>query len=361
MQSQESSSNIDDLENSEKFLIEAGAQMDLARTRIVLGEAYWKIGDTKRAHLCLGKAWKFFSRIGKNLFPRHLLTMIPNEQRIEFVIEEIVDINEALGVINDRSLFLEKVVNVAIDFSMASAGAFFSITHRNKPIITISRNLDPVSDTDCEFGLINQVVNQVAVDGVEVIVPGDEQNNSNLEAYLSNSTTTSLICLPVKLNDQTFGYLYLSNHVNGGSFSHSVLPYMRLISSQIALGLSKIDDYDTIKDLKNNFEQEAMFYKKEMGVAGPIETIIGKSKMIQRVIGQIQKVANTDSAVLILGETGVGKELVAKAIHNLSRRKDGPFIPVNIVALPADLVASELFGHEKGAFTGATTQTKGRV
>ena len=81
---------------------------------------------------------------------------------------------------------------------------------------------------------------------------------------------------------------------------------------------------------------------------------------MRAVIDQIEQVAPTDSSVLILGETGVGKELVAKAIHSLSDRRDGPFIPVNLAALPQELIASELFGHEKGSFTGANETSKGR-
>jgi formate hydrogenlyase transcriptional activator len=88
--------------------------------------------------------------------------------------------------------------------------------------------------------------------------------------------------------------------------------------------------------------------------------IIGKSQGMKAVIDQIHQVAPTDSSVLILGETGVGKELVAKAIHNLSGRTGGPFIPVNLAALPHELIASELFGHEKGAFTGANDSQRGR-
>jgi transcriptional regulator with GAF, ATPase, and Fis domain len=88
--------------------------------------------------------------------------------------------------------------------------------------------------------------------------------------------------------------------------------------------------------------------------------IVGRSGAIQKVKDQIRQVAETDSSVLLLGETGVGKELVARAIHRLSGRADGPFIPVSIAALPQELAASELFGHEKGAFTGAHIQNKGR-
>ena len=135
---------------------------------------------------------------------------------------------------------------------------------------------------------------------------------------------------------------------------------MRLLCSQIAVGLSNIKIYDEMKELKDRFEEEAIFYKREMGIVAPTEMIIGKSEEIRHVIEQIRQVAPTDSSVLVMGETGVGKELIAKAIHNLSKRKDGPFIPVNLAALPQELVASELFGHEKGAFTGAHEKHKGR-
>jgi transcriptional regulator with GAF, ATPase, and Fis domain len=118
--------------------------------------------------------------------------------------------------------------------------------------------------------------------------------------------------------------------------------------------------FDEMKVRRERLEDETTFYRRELGIASPAEALIGRSDPLGRVVAQIRQVAPTDSSVLIMGETGVGKELVAKAIHNLSGRKDGPFIPVNLVALPPDLVASELFGHEKGAFTGAYGRHKGR-
>jgi transcriptional regulator with GAF, ATPase, and Fis domain len=135
---------------------------------------------------------------------------------------------------------------------------------------------------------------------------------------------------------------------------------MRMFASQIEVGLSNLNAYEEIKKLKERFEDEAILLRREMGIDLPIEQIIGQSEGIKKVVGQIRQVAPTDSLVMVLGETGVGKELVAKAIHNLSKRKDGPFIPVNISTFPPDLVASELFGHEKGAFSGAHEKKKGR-
>jgi transcriptional regulator with GAF, ATPase, and Fis domain len=135
---------------------------------------------------------------------------------------------------------------------------------------------------------------------------------------------------------------------------------VRLLCNQIAVGFSHISLLDEMRRLKERFEGEATFYRKEIGASGATKDIIGKSPGITSIVSQIHRVAPTDSSVLITGETGVGKELVAKAVHNGSNRKDGPFIPVNLAALPQELVASELFGHEKGAFTGANDRHKGR-
>jgi transcriptional regulator with GAF, ATPase, and Fis domain len=166
--------------------------------------------------------------------------------------------------------------------------------------------------------------------------------------------------MPAELGQQLYGYLYLDKHVGGTPFAEDDLPLLRILCSQIAMGLANIVMYDEMKELKERYEEEASFYKQEMGVAAPLETIIGESEAITKVKNQIRQVAPADSLVLIEGETGVGKELIAKAIHSLSKRKEGPFIPVNIAALPEELVASELFGHEKGAFTGANERQKGR-
>ena len=110
----------------------------------------------------------------------------------------------------------------------------------------------------------------------------------------------------------------------------------------------------------NRLQQENVYLQSEIKLEHDFEEIVGASRAIQEVFKSIEQVAGTDATVLISGETGTGKELVARAIHNRSRRKDSTLIKVNCAALPANLIESELFGHEKGAFTGATTQRKGR-
>src|SRR4029077_10385280 len=117
---------------------------------------------------------------------------------------------------------------------------------------------------------------------------------------------------------------------------------------------------DERKRAEERLQQENVALREEIDKASMFEEIIGTSPALKSVLSRIFKVAPTDSTVLITGETGTGKELVARAIHRRSPRTSRPFVSVNCAAIPRDLIASELFGHEKGAFTGATQQRLGR-
>ena len=169
-----------------------------------------------------------------------------------------------------------------------------------------------------------------------------------------------VICLPARLGEEVMGFLCLDGRFDDDRFPESLMPFVEMLCSQIAVGLNNIKAYEELKEQLSRIEDEAGFYKKEMGMTAPLSAIIGESAALRSITDLIRQVASAATSVLILGETGVGKELVAKAIHSLSERKDGPFIPVNLATLPPDLVASELFGHEKGAFTGAHDKQKGR-
>jgi PAS domain S-box-containing protein len=112
--------------------------------------------------------------------------------------------------------------------------------------------------------------------------------------------------------------------------------------------------------LKNRLKEENSYLQEEIRVEHNFEEIIGRSDRLKRVLQKVEQVASTQATVLISGETGTGKELIARAVHHLSHRKDRPLVKVNCAALPANLIESELFGHEKGAFTGALVRKKGR-
>jgi formate hydrogenlyase transcriptional activator len=119
-------------------------------------------------------------------------------------------------------------------------------------------------------------------------------------------------------------------------------------------------DIEDRKQAEDALHRENVALREEIDKASMFEEIVGTSPALKSVLSRISKVAPTDSTVLITGETGTGKELVARAIHRRSDRASRAFVSVNCAAIPRDLIASELFGHEKGAFTGATQQRLGR-
>jgi formate hydrogenlyase transcriptional activator len=119
-------------------------------------------------------------------------------------------------------------------------------------------------------------------------------------------------------------------------------------------------DIDDRKRAEDRTRNENVALREDIVRSSMFEEIVGSSEPLRRVLGQVSKVAPTDSTVLVLGETGTGKELIARAIHNRSRRSNRAFIRVNCAAIPQSLIASELFGHEKGSFTGATHRRLGR-
>jgi formate hydrogenlyase transcriptional activator len=138
------------------------------------------------------------------------------------------------------------------------------------------------------------------------------------------------------------------------------LDLLSQISTQIALAVENAVAYGRVTAARDRLEEERLYLQSEISSEYNFEDIIGKSAAFRRVLQQVSIVAPTDSTVLLHGETGTGKELIARAIHNLSSRRQHTFVRMNCAAIPSGLLESELFGHEKGAFTGALIQKKGR-
>ena len=132
------------------------------------------------------------------------------------------------------------------------------------------------------------------------------------------------------------------------------------VAAQVAIAVENALAFQEIAELKNKLTEEKLYLEDEIRTEHNFEEIVGESPTLKALLSQLQTVAPTDSTVLITGETGTGKELIARAIHNLSARRDRTFVKINCAAIPTGLLESELFGHEKGAFTGAISQKLGR-
>jgi formate hydrogenlyase transcriptional activator len=143
-------------------------------------------------------------------------------------------------------------------------------------------------------------------------------------------------------------------------FSPRDLDFLTLIGNQVAIAVENALAYREIAELKDRLAQEKVYLEDEIRSELNFEEIVGRSPSLRKVLQEIETVAPTDSTVLIYGETGTGKELIARAIHNLSARSKSNFVKLNCAAIPTGLLESEMFGHEKGAFTGAVAQRVGR-
>jgi len=144
-------------------------------------------------------------------------------------------------------------------------------------------------------------------------------------------------------------------------FSPADVDFLSRASGQIAIAIENAMAYREISQLKDKLAQEKLYLEEEIRSEMNFENIIGNSPALKHVLELVETVAPSDSTVLLLGETGTGKELIARAVHDRSRRKDRTFVKLNCAAIPTGLLESELFGHEKGAFTGAIAQKIGRM
>jgi formate hydrogenlyase transcriptional activator len=144
------------------------------------------------------------------------------------------------------------------------------------------------------------------------------------------------------------------------AFQQKDIDLLAQVANQIAIAVENALAYREIAELKNKLAEEKLYLEEEIRTEHNFEEVIGESAALKRALSQVETVSPTDSTVLVLGETGTGKELIARAIHDLSQRRDGTFVKINCAAIPTGLLESELFGHEKGAFTGAITQKIGR-
>ncbi|MDR0662796.1 MAG: sigma 54-interacting transcriptional regulator [Spirochaetaceae bacterium] len=163
----------------------------------------------------------------------------------------------------------------------------------------------------------------------------------------------TVMAVPMQVKKRCIGVLEVMNKKKSAQFSDEDLEWLEIFANQAALAMRNAQNYEKIRD-------EAAVLQEQLETSGVFHTLVVKSAVMKEKLAVIDRLAATDSAVLILGESGVGKELAAEQIHLRSARKKGPFVRVNCAALPSALAESELFGHVKGAFTGAVSARKGR-
>jgi len=177
---------------------------------------------------------------------------------------------------------------------------------------------------------------------------------------LRTESIVSIASVPLMGSTNPLGFISIGSRQKH-AFSQADVELIVQVGNQISLALENALAYGRLNISRNRLEDERLYLESEIQSQYNFEDIVGRSPALRKVLEQVAIVAPTDSTVLLVGETGTGKELIARAIHNLSPRRDRTFVRLNCAAIPQGLMESELFGHEKGAFTGALAQKRGRI
>src|SRR5437660_3154035 len=211
--------------------------------------------------------------------------------------------------------------------------------------------LDRDTGTAQTVDVSRTIVRRVLKDGAAILINETPSGETLKIESLIAARARSVLCVPLIILDRKLGVIYLYSDEPGANFNENHLQLATAIAAIAAVAIENARHFETLENENKRLLNEADLE----------HNIVGESPLLQRVFQLISKVAPTASTVLISGESGTGKELAARAIHRNSKRADKAFIAVNCAALAETLLESELFGHEKGAFTGALVQKQGRM
>ena len=203
-----------------------------------------------------------------------------------------------------------------------------------------------------------------AIDGLRPVVLSSADSQAfppEIRAELALAGDAKSICIhPLVNRGRALGVLAIGRTTEI-PFGEDEVEFLGQVAGQIAIAIENAQAYEEISRLKDKLAQEKLYLEEEIRSEMGFEEIIGNSPALRNVLELVETVAPSDSTVLLMGETGTGKELIARAIHERSRRRERTFVKLNCAAIPTGLLESELFGHEKGAFTGAISQKIGRM
>jgi formate hydrogenlyase transcriptional activator len=207
----------------------------------------------------------------------------------------------------------------------------------------------------------NSPAGRAIASGQPLLARGAEldQYSSEIIRILRAAGLQTVCCIPLIYHGRTFGSLNLASR-RMDAFTPQDVELLQQVAGQIALAVENALAFKEIDALKNKLAEEKLYLEEEIRSEFNFEEIVGESAVLKRALGQVELAAPAGTTVLLLGETGTGKELFARAIHNLSPRRDRTFVKINCASIPSGLLESELFGHERGAFTGAISQKIGR-
>lgn len=253
----------------------------------------------------------------------------------------------------DLNQLLILAMDSIISLSQAERGLIILFDQSGNSIFEVARSLNQENIKNPEFEISHTIMNQVRERGEFIYIKNAYENGTSQQSKsVLRLKILSIICLPLIQKEKIFGVVYLDNRTIRGVFQEGTCQLIKEFGLFISMAAYRALER---KQLQNHVTQ----LEKEIRDKFHFDSIIGCHPKMVEVLKTITQVADTDATVLIQSESGTGKELIAHAIHANSRRMEKPFIPVNCAALPESLLESELFGHVRGAFTGAVKDKPG--
>lgn len=283
-----------------------------------------------------------------NLDPVDLRSLQKDHQRLMLLYEFGKAVNSYL---EDPHHLLDEIMNAAFRTLDAERGVIALIDEHTGDM-TCELTRDNTGDLKPErLEVSKTIIHKVLRDGVSLLTYNALKDRQFEQAEsIKEYSIRSAMCVPLLFQEEILGIFYLDNRVSEGSFSEDDLTFLTVMCHQAGIALGNAFLHRQV--VQDNVRMENVLKSRFQ--------IMGKSEKMKKVHNTIRKVAPSNVTILLQGETGTGKELIAKAIHSLSPRSSKAFVAVNCAAIPKDLIESELFGHEKGAFTGAISATEGK-
>ncbi len=343
------------LKRSIYYLEQSGQCINLALSRLELARLLLKKGKQEEAMILATTEISYLYGLGESLVPDDFRFLLRDRNNKTELLKEILKLGQELVTFRNQRDLAGHIISTVNRLVGAERGAVFIIDKESGQLaLRAARNLTSEDVASHGFSSSMRIIEETVKTREGQILGLDGQ--CEIEA----DSIRSLICVPMILRNQVIGVLYHDNRIFNSSFQEPDLEMLSFFAAQAAIALDNAEAYQKLKSQYQREKEGKRYFELQYLEESNFEEIVGRSREMQVVFSHIESVANTDTAVLIQGETGVGKELVARAIHQNSQRRNGPFIRVNCSALSETLISSELFGHEKGAFTGATDRRLGR-
>jgi len=351
---------LKNLKLSLRWLEESEHHLPIARTRVEIARHFLEQGDEEKARKEAKEAANTLLSHRELPFPDDLKVLVQDLNLKDNLLEEILKLTQEITTIRDTKDIEQHIILTAIQIMGAERGAIFLLkkeTDESDLVLGAAINLTVEDVNHPSFSISMDIIREVATSGKGVIKTMNRTPGVNDER---KQAIRSCICVPMIIKNKLKGVLYFDNRYLSSAFKDSDLEIFTYFASQAAIAMDNAEAYDEVRRLNYKLNNEKQYYKERQLERLHFDNIVGESPGIKNVFKKVMQVADTDTTVLILGETGVGKELIAGTIMQKSSRSDKPYIRVNCSAFSESLIASELFGHEKGAFTGADGQRAGR-